>query len=328
MVIGGISSILPDMDTKESTVGKILFPISSRLEKIFGHRTFTHSLFFCLLLSIGLIPLFFFKSHWYYAVLLGYFSHLIIDCVNKTGVPFFWPNKTYFVFPGSPRWRIQVGSLGEYILCGVIILLTWATFYLNGIGLRSWMSAVLASPELAVKEYRIHANTHQMSVKVKGFYTLSQETVNDEIFPVIDSDGNKTLIVKNQDNKLITVGENPNTTIQAHKMVILKDKPIEAKTNSFKFAGQRLGLISKYIDDKTYISGNVIAHERPRFLKMDLKPFSSGEFESIKISAGTDEYDSSLELRDATLEQLKALERVGITGELVSRKIVLLTAAY
>lgn len=128
--------------------------------------------------------------------------------------------------------------------------------------------------------------------------------------------------MRNKNNKLITIGENPNNTIQAQKMVIIKDKPIKIKTEPFKFAGQSLGLMFDYIDENTFISGTVEANERPKYLKMDLKPFDTGEFESIKVSAGLSEYESKLELKNATLKQLKPLKKLGITGELVSRKVL------
>ncbi len=76
-----------------------------------------------------------------------------------------------------------------------------------------------------------------------------------------------------------------------------------------------------YIDENTFVSGTVEANERPKYLKMDLKPFDNGEFESIKVSAGLSEYDSKLELKNASLKQLKPLKKLGITGELVSRKV-------
>ena len=321
IITASLSSLLPDIDTTKSTIGKVLKPISSFLDTKFGHRTITHSLLACIFLAIISLPLLFLKTNYYQALQIGYFSHLMIDCINKTGIPFFYPNNTFFVFPSSPKWRIEVGSLAEYILCGLIILATFGIWYLNGIGFRSWLSGLLASPELAVKEYRSHANKYKMSVKVKGFYILSQKEVNNQVFEIIDSESDKTLIVKNKNNKLITIGENPNNTIQAQKMVIIKDKPIKIKTEPFKFAGQSLDLMFDYIDENTFISGTVEANERPKYLKMDLKPFETGEFENIKVSAGLSEYDSKLELKNATLKQLKPLKKLGITGELVSRKV-------
>jgi inner membrane protein len=173
IITTSLSSLLPDIDTTKSTIGKVLKPISSFLDTKFGHRTITHSLLACIFLAIISLPLLFLKTNYYQALQIGYFSHLMIDCINKTGIPFFYPNNTFFVFPSSPKWRIEVGSVAEYILCGLIIFATFGIWYLNGIGFRSWLSSLLASPELAVKEYRSHANKYKMSVKVKGFYILS-----------------------------------------------------------------------------------------------------------------------------------------------------------
>jgi inner membrane protein len=39
-----LGSQLPDLDTSESTIGKIFFPVSSWIEDRFPHRSITHSL--------------------------------------------------------------------------------------------------------------------------------------------------------------------------------------------------------------------------------------------------------------------------------------------
>ncbi len=233
-----------------------------------------------------------------------------------------WPNNTFFVFPGSSRWRIEVGTLGEYVLCGLIILMAAGVWYLNGVGLRSWFSSVLATPQMAVTEYRAHANTHQLSVKVSGFYTLNQKPVLGKSFEVVDAIDDTTLLVKSPQGHLITIGSSPTDTIQAKRAVIHKDFPVKVHSDEFVFKGQPLGAMFKHIDEETYISGTVDAHERARFIKLDLKPYKTGEFESIKISPGTSEFDSRIELRNASLEQLRSLQGVGISGELISRKLL------
>ena len=40
-----VFSILPDVDHPKSTIGKIFKPLSQLLNRHFGHRTFTHSVF-------------------------------------------------------------------------------------------------------------------------------------------------------------------------------------------------------------------------------------------------------------------------------------------
>ena len=39
-----VGSLLPDIDTQHSGLGRLIKPLSGRLERTFGHRTITHSL--------------------------------------------------------------------------------------------------------------------------------------------------------------------------------------------------------------------------------------------------------------------------------------------
>lgn len=291
------------------------------MDNEFGHRTVTHSLIGYAGLAVLMLPLYFFQANWYKAFLIGYFSHLVIDCLNKTGVPFLWPNNTYAVFPGNPKWRIQVGTLGEYILCGFIILLTIGIWYLNGIGIRSWFHSMLASPQMAVAEYRSHMNTHRMNVTVNGFYTLTQEPIQKKTFEIVDALDDSTLLVTGDKGYLITIGKSPSDSIQAKRAVIQKTASSKIHSDNFIFEGQSIKLMLPYLTEDTYVSGTVEAHTRPRYIKMDMRPFKNGEFESIKVSPGLSEFDAKLELRNASIDRLKQLSEVPISGELVSRRI-------
>lgn len=182
---------------------------------------------------------------------------------------------------------------------------------------------MLATPQMAVSEYRNNANTHQMNVKVRGFYAVSQENVNDEIFPVIDVIDDATLLAKNKQGYLITIGKSPENTIQARKAVIQKISEAKINSDNFIFRSNAIKLMLPYLTEDTYISGTVEAHTKPRYIKMDMKPFKSGEFESIKVSPGLSEFDAKLELKDASVEQIKQLQDIPISGELVSRRVML-----
>ena len=47
-----IVSLLPDIDTPKSIIGKPFYPISKWLYRKYGHRTITHSLLFCAILTL------------------------------------------------------------------------------------------------------------------------------------------------------------------------------------------------------------------------------------------------------------------------------------
>lgn len=77
-------SILPDIDHPGSMIGKNV-PL---LPKLFQHRGFTHSILFCLLMSLVNI--------W---ICIGCLVHIIMDMMTKQGVELFYPLKSKIRFP-------------------------------------------------------------------------------------------------------------------------------------------------------------------------------------------------------------------------------------
>lgn len=97
-----IGSLLPDVDLPTSTIGKKLKPISLIINKMFGHRTITHS-------PLWIIPLF--ALHYFLPfiatelslnailnlrwLIIGYISgficHLVGDMLTTGGIPFAYP---------------------------------------------------------------------------------------------------------------------------------------------------------------------------------------------------------------------------------------------
>lgn len=126
-----VCSLLPDIDHPKSPIGILFFPIAKWLDRKYGHRTITHSLFFLFggtatlyLLKYILkntmnnepltmiLPLIFF-----FAVL----SHLILDMVTVQGVPLFYPIKRNpCVIPGNQDFRLVSGKAKTEIVAFLI----------------------------------------------------------------------------------------------------------------------------------------------------------------------------------------------------------------
>lgn len=111
-LIGIVCTILPDADV-------ISFPLGIPYESFWGHRGFSHSLLFALLIGILVTILFFktnFKRYTTYLYII-YFSictasHALLDSMTSggLGVAFFspWDNTRYFL-----PWRpIRVSPIG------------------------------------------------------------------------------------------------------------------------------------------------------------------------------------------------------------------------
>ena len=110
------ASLIPDIDTPKSKVGRKVKVFSWILNIVFGHRRLFHSLFFVGVLS-GMI--------WVFSVeialgfFVGYFSHLLIDGLNREGIRLFWPFK--FKIKGF----IKTGSFLEHVLFFVLVVLVY-----------------------------------------------------------------------------------------------------------------------------------------------------------------------------------------------------------
>lgn len=128
-------AILPDIDKKGSTISNKNRLVSFIIRLIFTHRGFTHSLL-CMILAASLLsPLAFFniftQALWV-GIITGYGSHLLLDALNPTGIPFLYPYKTKISFA-----KIKTGGFIEgfvfigcviviYVLCKPIIANTYS----------------------------------------------------------------------------------------------------------------------------------------------------------------------------------------------------------
>jgi len=119
-VVGGVSGIIPDLDEPKSKFGKVLLPISVPLNKIFGHRTFTHSLLFSIL--VGAILFLFTESWIWLASTVGILAHIAGDMIT---------GKVHILYPMKKAIGIPVSRMGFFLIdrvariaLGVVVLLT------------------------------------------------------------------------------------------------------------------------------------------------------------------------------------------------------------
>ncbi|MHC0039617.1 metal-dependent hydrolase [Pseudoneobacillus sp. C159] len=100
LFLGGVSfgSLLPDVDEPRSFIGQRAFGISKIINRRYGHRGITHSLFTWALFTILVLL---FNNPFTIGLSLGYLFHIGGDYFSKSGVPLFKPisNKRFkFLF--------------------------------------------------------------------------------------------------------------------------------------------------------------------------------------------------------------------------------------
>lgn len=117
------SSLIPDIDSRESLFGKnkifLPFQLFSR------HRGFLHSFSFLFLIFLVNI---FFISFWnydlFFGFIIGFSSHLIADTLTIQGIAFFYPLSKKRI-----NGFIRTGGLFEWFLFIVFLILNCILIY-------------------------------------------------------------------------------------------------------------------------------------------------------------------------------------------------------
>ena len=190
-----LGSLLPDVDSPRSSLGRLVPFISVPIERRWGHRTVTHCLLAVAVLVVVLSPLLFLKGTIYVALLIGYMSHLLADCGTKSGCPLFLPRPEIAVLPGNDKYRFTTGAPSELILLAVLILLLAAVFPISQMG-GIWRALryLSATQSMAYSDYREAAT--ETILNFKGHWRESRQPVSGEVL-ILDGTKGQFIIVFN-----------------------------------------------------------------------------------------------------------------------------------
>jgi endonuclease YncB( thermonuclease family) len=132
-----VASLLPDADYPRSWLGYQLGSVSEDLYRLFGHRSFLHSLLALWLVTTVLgLPLWWITGNLALvaAIFVGYGSHLLADMMSVGGVQLFWPSRAIAVFPGRDDYRIVTGSGSERVFVIVVLVLALLFYPVSRVG--------------------------------------------------------------------------------------------------------------------------------------------------------------------------------------------------
>ncbi|HLQ96711.1 MAG TPA: metal-dependent hydrolase [Pseudogracilibacillus sp.] len=116
---GAVGGLLPDICHRGSTIGRKVPLLSILVSKIFGHRTFTHSLLFLALIGIAL-EVFSPYEAVNIGILVGMASHFVLDAVTKDGIKLLYPWSVTVRFPVTTK----TGGVIEYGVFAVLAIIT------------------------------------------------------------------------------------------------------------------------------------------------------------------------------------------------------------
>ncbi|SFP97646.1 metal-dependent hydrolase [Salibacterium halotolerans] len=120
VLIGGL---LPDICQPFSWFGRRIRPVSTMIQKLFGHRTITHSILFMavLYLCAGLIP-YAWGTVVQYGITTGAVSHLLLDMMTPQGIHLLYPVKQKISFPLTTKTGSKAGegAVSFLMLCWIV----------------------------------------------------------------------------------------------------------------------------------------------------------------------------------------------------------------
>lgn len=196
-----VGAWLPDVDTPSSRAGFCVYPLAAYLEKKFGHRTITHSFAGTAIFAALCLPLLLWPhlQPLYFALLVGYLSHLLADAATKSGVPLFWPNRRSCVFPGNEAYRVRTGSAAELGVLLAFLLIGMLTVPVQRFGVRRLLHMATNSLGGAVRDAEDWSDS-RMTARIEGYDVLNQKVV-EGTFPVVGRRDDGALIIERDDGQ-------------------------------------------------------------------------------------------------------------------------------
>ena len=137
VLIGGsiLGSLIPDIDHRQSKIGKKMKITSFVVNKLCGHRKLTHApLLYIVLFTILLFPVISsgnFNTLYFnliLGILLGIASHLFLDSLTVSGIPLLYP------FKKEKYHLLKYSTNRKEYLPKILILLSTVTFLYVRIG--------------------------------------------------------------------------------------------------------------------------------------------------------------------------------------------------
>lgn len=116
IAITSASSLLPDADHPNAMLPRAFGAagqmIATLINRIFGHRTLTHSVLGVGVLGAALAFIPRLPEHCYWAVILGCVTHILGDMLTVSGVPVLWPMQRDYRL----AWMRTNGLFERYVM--------------------------------------------------------------------------------------------------------------------------------------------------------------------------------------------------------------------
>ncbi len=294
MVVIAIASIMPDIDTAASFVGRAFPFISKRVERHYGHRTLTHSVTFIAVLAIVLTPLLLLSRDLYVCSLIGYASHPFLDTMTVNGVKLFYPFSTVkCVFPfevNNPhRYRLQTGSKLDHTLALLFFLGCIPTFLVARQGYERFIRTTQKNIESAVRDYNQYSRDHFVLADFAAYNMMTKERL-EGTFEIIGALDQTTVLFKGEEGRIHSLGKEYNAEYVAEWIVCKAGEQAITKVTSVDMSNQLLSQLVVHLESpfESRLFGALSSGD-PLSIPQESNTFSliSGSFSTVKFNYAT-----------------------------------------
>jgi inner membrane protein len=247
-----VAALLPDIDLPTSKLGRVFYGLSTYLERQHGHRTLTHSAVALVALAGVLSPLLWLgHARWFWALLGGYGSHILVDMLNLRGADLLWPDPARFVIPGNRQYRIEVGSKAEMVLLVCLTGFCLLLYPVSGIGVRAGLQRLLGNFDMALEQFTQQVGTRWFTLALEATDNLTLQRIQCEC-PVLGV-WNHGLIVL-YDGQPRAVGQSQvSHNLYPNVARLLEGPGLDVVSEKVNMAGRSLGWLLGHIDkERTY----------------------------------------------------------------------------
>jgi endonuclease YncB( thermonuclease family) len=170
VLVVALVCVVPDADYPKSWLGHQLGSVSEELHRLFGHRSFLHSVLALVLFTSSLgLPLWWAmgSATLATAIFVGYGSHLVADMMTLGGVQLFWPSKLIAVLPGRDEYRVVSGGSSERVFVAVAVTFALLFYPVSRVGFDGLIYRLGGSDQLYGEVTRV-TDGDTMTVETQG----------------------------------------------------------------------------------------------------------------------------------------------------------------
>jgi membrane-bound metal-dependent hydrolase YbcI (DUF457 family) len=321
-----VGALLPDLDSHNSVLGRLLPFIARPLEAWLGHRQQWHSLAsnaFIALITSPLILLFGLEA--WYLIPVAFFSHLILDMLTPQGLMLFWPltGTRYLIFggplksPGDRTERRLTASLA--IVCAISLVAV-------DMGPPKPAPVTSLTYEQTFERYYALRGRNLIYADVEGTWQATGRRMSGR-FEVLNAADESFIMLDRYDGKVFSAGRSGLDNLYLNRITLQPGSPVRVKPAEIHLQDEPLagGLPVLYQMQREpglqhiFISGDVIIPDAPDPANPTL-PIDYAQTSLRRIQAkGPGQY---------RLSYLTASELIEIANQQVSTADLVIVGSY